>query len=228
MFWCNVNRLTINASKTKYLLLKPKCQNQCLSPDLSIKIGNISLERVHSYNYLGVILDDALSFEKFMKEKCKRVNLQIYQLGKLRKFMDPHIANQIYKQTIVSLYDYADFLIESGPKMYIDRLLSLHEKAISIIDYNSHPKMKCKNLQMLYKLECPIRRRHERHVLIMYQLSKCEPILDNRRHKINLRSQRKVKFKHKNRNLERLLKSPYNRGVKIWDHIFPMTSNDQG
>ena len=35
----------------------------------------------------------------------------------------------------------------------------------------------------------------------------------------NLRSRKKVKFKHLLRNMQRLLKSPLSRGIKIWDRI---------
>ena len=50
----------------------------------------------------------------------------------MQKYINSNIA--CTKQTIIPLYDYADFLIESGPMYYIDRLDTLHEKAIQLID----------------------------------------------------------------------------------------------
>ena len=73
------------------------------------------LDVVHSYNYLGVIIDDGLSFEGFLKEKCNKINTRIYQLGKLRKYITSDIACLIYKQTILPLADYADLVVDSGP-----------------------------------------------------------------------------------------------------------------
>ena len=63
-----------------------------------------------SYNYLSVIIDNKLIFNQFIKEKCNQINVRLYQLGKLRKYVGHDVANIMYKQTIVPLFDYADFL----------------------------------------------------------------------------------------------------------------------
>ena len=44
----------------------------------------------------------------------------------------------MYKQTIIPLFDYDDFLIESGQNKYITRLNDLHVKGLRIIDCNKH------------------------------------------------------------------------------------------
>ena len=55
---------------------------------------------VSSDNYLGVILDDQLTFDSFVKEKCNKVNMRVYQPGKMRKYITSNIASLIYKQTV--------------------------------------------------------------------------------------------------------------------------------
>ena len=52
----------------------------------------------------------------------------------MRKFLNSYISNIIYNQAIIPLYDYGDFFIEGGARYYQDRLDSLHEKALRIID----------------------------------------------------------------------------------------------
>ena len=173
----------------------------------------------HNYNYLGVILDESVSFVKFMKEKCRKINMRIYQLGKMRKYIDNWTANIIYKQTIIPLFDYADFLIDSGPVYYQNRILSLHEKAVRIIDCNTHKQTNMTDLEVCYRLQSPQRRRIEHHAAIMYRLSKNGQLLDIFRPKINLRSRRNVKFNYPHRNMQKFLKSPLSRGIKIWDRI---------
>ena len=46
----------------------------------------------------------------------------------------------------------------------------------------------------------------------------CENV-DTYRPTIRLRSREKVKFKSNKRNLEKILKSPLYRGIKLWDMI---------
>ena len=65
---------------------------------------------VHTYNYLGVEIDDCLTCESFLKQKCNRVNSKVYQLGKLWKFITKDVACLIYKQTILSVIEYADIM----------------------------------------------------------------------------------------------------------------------
>ena len=110
--WCNLNKLSINFDKTKLEIFRPKSA-RTENPKIVIKVGDAHLEEVLSCNYLGVIIDKML-FDRFLKEKCNKINVRLYQLGKLRKFITPDSANIVYKQTIVLLFDYADFLIESG------------------------------------------------------------------------------------------------------------------
>ena len=216
--WCDRNKLTINVKKTKHMLLKPRTN----SPDLDqhkVKIGNTILENVKSYNYLGVVIDNSLTFSDFLKNKCNRINQCLYQLGKMRKYIDSDIACTIYKQTIVPLYDYVDYLIESGPKYYINRLDVLHEKAIGIINGKSHGIFNLKEREGHFGLHSPHMRRTEHHCSIMYGLSRMGKNLEKHRPNINLRSRNKLKFKHRHRNKEQLLKSPMCRGIKLWDRI---------
>ena len=216
---CCGNKLSINASKTKYMLFKPRCAPTDISMISPIKIGNISLEEVLSYNYLGVVIDSKILFDKFLKDKCDKINLRLYQLGRMRKYITSAVANIIYKQAIVPLYDYADFIIESGPKVYIDRLNKLHEKALCIIDCNTNRKLSHEKLETLFGLWSPATRRHKHHCALMFRLSKRGDFLDTYRPKIHLRSRGKVKFRYRKRNLKSIEKGPLHRGMKLWDMI---------
>ena len=200
--WCSLNKLTINVSKTKHMLCRPRNCTPPFAP-VTVQMGNITLDNVLSYNYLGVIIDNQLCFEQFLKSKCSKINLCLYQLGKMRKYITADIANVIYKQAILPHFDYADFLVDSGPAYYINRLKSLHEKGLKIIDCKANPGAESVELQTCYRVKSPSFRQKEHHLIIMYRLSKFGFNLENYRPKVHLRSRKKVKFKHQKRNLER-------------------------
>ena len=82
-----------------------------------------------------------------------------------------------------------------------------------------HKHVDVRNLETMYRLEPPLRGRNEHHAAIMFRLSKGGQPLDERRPPINLRSRKKVCFRHYNRNMQKYLKSPLSRGIKIWDRI---------
>ena len=137
----------------------------------------------------------------------------------MRKYITCSIANTIYKQTIIPLFDYADFLIESGQNMYINRLDTLHSKGLLIIDCKKHSNMTDSQLKSHYGLITPLTRRMEHHGAIMYRQSKVHNTLDTYRLPITLRSHKKIKFRHEKRNLKGIERSPMYRGIKLWNTI---------
>ena len=61
-----------------------------------IFINYQAYQNVHSYNYLGAIVDDKLSFDEFVESKYNKINVRIYQLGKMQKLINSEIAITIY------------------------------------------------------------------------------------------------------------------------------------
>ena len=116
--WCHMNKLSIYVETTKYMFIKPRGALDNISMNNPIMIGNSRTSTIITLEY--VIIDDKLVFDKFLKDKCNKINIRLYQLCKMQKYITRSIPNIIYKQAIISLYDYADFLIESGPIFFIE------------------------------------------------------------------------------------------------------------
>ena len=193
--WCNLNRLSINKCKTKHMMVK---HSGVMDDDISIpkiKVACASLENVTQYNYLGVLVDDSLNFQLFVDEKYKKVNFKVYQLKRIRQYISAEIACKIYKQTILPLLDYADFMIESGPLLRIKHLEKLQLKALKYIDNQMHAGQGDDILYSFYNIQ-PLALRWREHIgCIMYKLSHDDNLVDMYRPRINLRSNKKVKFK---------------------------------
>ena len=127
----------------------------------------------------------------------------------------------MYKQTIVPLFDYADFLIESGKNKYSNRPDELHVKGLRIIDANRHRNDPDSFLEKEYGLLTPTMRRHEHHSMVMYGQRGDVGKLDTYRPAMVLRSNRCIKFCRRKTNLCGIDKSPMMRGIKIWNLIPP-------
>ena len=59
--WCRLNRLSINTNKTKHMLVESYAGNTDLILP-KIKISDDALDNVTEYNYLGVLIDNTLTF----------------------------------------------------------------------------------------------------------------------------------------------------------------------
>ena len=111
-------------------------------------------------------------------------------------------------------------MVESAPRVKIGKLEKLQEKALKCIENECHKKV---NVDLLYD-KYGVQRlclRHREHVsCLMYRQSKIPGILDPVRPNINLRSNKKVKFKKESKyRYTMYLKSPRVRGVKVWDML---------
>ena len=52
-----------------------------------IELNGKNIENVHSYNYLSVIVDDMLLFDEFIDAKCNEINLRMYQMSRMCKYI---------------------------------------------------------------------------------------------------------------------------------------------
>ena len=117
------------------------------------------------------------------------------------------------------LVEYADQMVEAGPADKIERLQTLQDRAVRIIDNKEHPKMDKTELSLYYRIS-PLKERRAEHLsAVMYRLSTDSWYLDIARPEIHLRNQNKIKFKTHNRVHEKYLKSNISRGITMWDRI---------
>ena len=59
--WCQANKLSINYSKSKFMVFKPRQKRQNL--DIKLEMSNCAIERVRDTIFLGVILDENLTWK---------------------------------------------------------------------------------------------------------------------------------------------------------------------
>ena len=115
--------------------------------------------------------------------------------------------------------EYADFLVDSCNKIKTGKLESIQKRAVKIIDWSRHKGTKYEDLLILYSLDDLEVRRKRHHLTVMFRRSQDPSNLDLGRPGIELRSNKKVKFKSKTTQLTKVQKSPYYRGVCLWDRL---------
>lgn len=129
--WCNSNKLTINAKKTKAVIFSSKYSNHQLE-QTELTINDTTLHYVDHYKYLGFILDKNLDFKKHINESNKIIAYKIYQLLKIRRFINYSAAVKIYKAMILPYFDYCDFVLISSNQKALTKLQRLQNRALRI------------------------------------------------------------------------------------------------
>ena len=217
--WCIRNKLTINFSKTKHMLIPRNEVQEGKSEHKHINVSTFILNNVSSYHYLGIDLDKYLTFEKMAESTFSKANKKLYLLKKIRPYISCAVANRVYKSHVLPIFDYADFLIDSCRQTTIDSFVRLQKRAVHTIDYKTHHGMTYAQLLDLYGLMSLAERRRKHQLCLMYRLSHNLDYIDRRRPDINLRSNQKVKFKLKHTRLSKISNSPYHRAVRLWDRL---------
>ena len=89
------NRLSLNVGKTKLLFFHSK-QSSINLENISIKIEGKKLSRCNNVNYLGLLIDEHLSWDAHVKYLSKKLSRANGVLAKLRHFAPKHSLDSVY------------------------------------------------------------------------------------------------------------------------------------
>ena len=67
--WININKLSLNKNKSKYMIFHMHKKD---IPGFSLKLGNTNIEKVDDFNYLGLTEDTKLNWKKHTEKVANR------------------------------------------------------------------------------------------------------------------------------------------------------------
>ena len=101
---CDANFLELNVSKTKEMIIDFRIS--CSHPS-SIVLKGSKVDRVSSYKYLGIMIDDKLAWHDHIDYLIKRLNVRMYCFRKLNYFhVDKRIRALFYEYVVASVCRY--------------------------------------------------------------------------------------------------------------------------
>ena len=93
--WLCVNKLALNVKKTKYMLFHYRqCDIGNLIP--SLKINDEPVERVTGFNFLGLTIDETLSWHPHVQKISNKISRTLGIMGRLKKFLPINILILMY------------------------------------------------------------------------------------------------------------------------------------
>ena len=95
--WCDQNYLQLNVSKTKEMIIDFRKVRSCTA---EITIKTETVQQVTSYKYLGVKIDNKLSWNENSMAVLKKTNGRMYCLRKLKSF---NVCNQMLQMFYTSV-----------------------------------------------------------------------------------------------------------------------------
>ena len=120
--WLCINRLSLNISKTKFVLFCPV--NKPKIP-VTILINNKAIAESNYIKYLGVLIDSQLTFKFHIEELKKKISRAIGVLYKLRSFVTTKVLINVYYAIIYPFLLYVLLQHRPLPALFLCRPLLL-------------------------------------------------------------------------------------------------------
>ena len=96
--------LTINFAETKIVHFGSKAKKSirdCI-------VDECRIESVHSYTYLGYLLDQELNFKSDMKQTIRTISQNVFMFKKIKPFLTNKSRLDVAKSMILSYFDYSN------------------------------------------------------------------------------------------------------------------------
>ena len=92
------NRLTLNVSKTEFMLIGSRQRLSTLSDTLELSIDNVPIEQVFSVKSLGMYIDENLTWHSHIDKLCKKIASAIGVIKRVKPFAPQYIHPTQYIQ----------------------------------------------------------------------------------------------------------------------------------
>ena len=129
--WVNSNKLSLNISKTNYMVFKRKNYRVHVPDD--IIINNNIISRVYTIKFLGVILDSHLTWEKHINYIRNKISKSIGIINKVKRLINRSTFITMYYSFIYPYLSYAIELWGNSSKYNLDALFRQQKKIIRMI-----------------------------------------------------------------------------------------------
>ena len=147
--WLNLNKLSINVPKSKYIIFHVPQRKINFS---SLEIEDIAITYVEQFSFLGITLDKHVNWNAHTNNISNRISSVIGIINRIKQFVPPAILKTIYNSLILPHLHYGILLWGLNSK----RIFKLQTRAIRAITcsklYNLHTEPLLKILNTL-KLE---------------------------------------------------------------------------
>ena len=132
--WLNANKLSLNIGKTKYMIFRYPQTRVNSIPSLNVYINGHKVERVNTFDFLGVTINETLTWKDHINKTCIKISKVIGIMVRCKKFLPTSVLLKIYNSLILSRINYSILCWGFENK----RIYMLQKKAIRVICKTKH------------------------------------------------------------------------------------------
>ena len=130
--WFNTNKLTLNVSKTKYILFRKK--NMKIFPEVhKLSIGNEDIERIgfgcrdEHFKFVGMKMDEYLTWDFHIKHIENKVSSANFALNRTKNLLPVNVRKLIYNSLVKSHIEYGIIAYGGVEKRRLNKIKTLQK-----------------------------------------------------------------------------------------------------
>ena len=155
--WIRANKLSLNLQKTKYMIFS----NTLETLPESIILDETPLEKVSSIKFLGITVDNKLSWKIHIGNIIKTISRNTGIINRLKSFLPPSSLLTLYSSLILPYFNYGILTWGNTHQTLLDKLLVQQKRALRVICNTSSrthtdplfSKLKILKINDLYKFQ---------------------------------------------------------------------------
>ena len=228
--WLTANKLTLNIKKSNFVIFRPYQKRLAYQPKLYMfdneKSKYVCLESKVYIKYLGVLVDQHLSWKYHIDSVVTKISKNVGLIAKLRHSVPRPILLNIYKSLVHPYLTYGLAAWGQACKTYLNKILILQKRVLRLLyftDWHEHaiPLFLDANVLPITFLY------YESVSTLMYDINNCKAPRNmlnlfqktSNIHSYNTRSSTSGKFFVKGSRLQIQNNSFSRLGVKLWNKI---------
>ena len=131
--WLISNKLTLSWEKTFFVIYNSYKKRSDEITEL--KVYDNEIKRVKSVKYLGMIIDENLSWSSHVKSLCNILSRNFNLFYNIRNIIPDHLKRQIYYSLVYSQIQYGIELYGACSKQLLNKIQTLQNKLLKVL-YN--------------------------------------------------------------------------------------------
>ena len=222
--WLLANKLSLNLTKTEYLVFGSPFNLNNLTSEPNIMIDNVPIKRVTKTKSLGIQIDQFLSWDNHLEEICKKPSSGIGAIRRLKSYVSSESLISVYYALVQPCFDYCCLVWDPIGATLSNRIQTLQNRAARVIlgFRNEHGQSEAALCELGWKTLKE--RRLIMKARLMYKITHSQApvalteIFENLQQIYNLRNN-EFKLYLQKPNTEYLKKSIGFCGAKLWNEL---------
>ena len=136
--WLAANKLTLNTTKTEFLLIGSWQRLSRLERNPIIEINKFPIKQVSTSKSLGVHIDGNLSWESHVNEVSKKIASGISAIKRIRYFLPFKILLNVYNSLVQPHFDHCNVVWGNCSKNLSSKLQKLQNRAARVLTYSNY------------------------------------------------------------------------------------------